>query len=195
MNYVLTVLCVSRGSSSPGRHARGWAQVNWERNESVPEVNSFTSFTQKIWSFERHVRERHNTIRLRLFTVVSGGDRKLTAWNAVRDVVEYPKYHVWPLGMNRISDRPFGPSSCLLKVSAKAEPPSPCICVVFFLAASKIFSISCCLNPHLPFCYIPSAFFLSSLPPSLLHRYSHSLANSVCPLLSTFPRDRVVTSL
>ena len=62
VNYVLTVVCVSFGSSTPCRHACGWAQVNWERNESVLEVISFTSFIQKICSFERHVHERHNTI-------------------------------------------------------------------------------------------------------------------------------------
>ena len=46
----------------PHRHARGWAQLNRERNESALEVISFTSFTQKIRLFERHVRDRHNTI-------------------------------------------------------------------------------------------------------------------------------------
>ena len=45
---------VSRGSSTPGRHARGWAQLNWERNKSVHGVIPFSSFTQKICLFEQH---------------------------------------------------------------------------------------------------------------------------------------------
>ena len=52
---------VSHGSSTPGRHARSWAQLNRERNESVHEVIPFTSFTPKMCSFEWHVRDRHNT--------------------------------------------------------------------------------------------------------------------------------------
>ena len=54
VNYVLTLLCVSRGSST-------LTLSNWERNDSVLEVIMFTSFTQKICLFERHVRDRHNT--------------------------------------------------------------------------------------------------------------------------------------
>ena len=34
------VLYVSHGSSTPRRHACGWVQLNWERNESVHEVDS-----------------------------------------------------------------------------------------------------------------------------------------------------------
>ena len=52
---------VSRGSSTPGWHACSWAQLKWERNESVHEVIPFTLFTQKICSFEGHVCDRHNT--------------------------------------------------------------------------------------------------------------------------------------
>ena len=52
---------VSRSSSTPGRHTCGGAQLNRERNESVHEVIPFSSFTQKILLFERHVRDRHNT--------------------------------------------------------------------------------------------------------------------------------------
>ena len=40
---------------------RGWAQLNWERNESVHEVITFTLFTEKICLFEQHVRDQHNT--------------------------------------------------------------------------------------------------------------------------------------
>ena len=36
-----------------------WAQLNWERTESVHEVK--TPFTEKICSFERVVPDRHNT--------------------------------------------------------------------------------------------------------------------------------------
>ena len=49
-------------SSTPGRHARSWAQLNWERNKSVHEVIPFSSFTQKICLFKWHVRDWHNTI-------------------------------------------------------------------------------------------------------------------------------------
>ena len=52
---------VSHGSSTLGQHACGWAQLNWERNESVHEVILFSSFTQKMCSFEWHFRDRHNT--------------------------------------------------------------------------------------------------------------------------------------
>ena len=45
VNHIRTDLCVSRGSSTPGRHAHSWAQLSWERNESVLEVISFTSFS------------------------------------------------------------------------------------------------------------------------------------------------------
>ena len=55
---------MSRGSSTPGWHDRGWAQLNWERNESVHEVIPFTSFTEKIRSFKQHVHDRHNTSSL-----------------------------------------------------------------------------------------------------------------------------------
>ena len=48
------------GNSTPGRHACCRAQMNWEKNESVHEVIPFSSFTQKIPSFERHICDRHN---------------------------------------------------------------------------------------------------------------------------------------
>ena len=57
--------------STPGRHARGWAQLNWERNKSVHEVIPFSSFTQKMHPFEQHVRDRHNTIWLKRMDRVS----------------------------------------------------------------------------------------------------------------------------
>ena len=61
VNHERITAQTSCGSSTPGQHDRGWAQLNWERNESVHEVIPFTSFTEKIHSFEWHVRDRHNT--------------------------------------------------------------------------------------------------------------------------------------
>ena len=74
---------VSRGSSTPGRHACGWAQLNWERNESVHEVIPFSPFTQNICSFKRHVHDRHNTTLLHL---------QLHFWILLIEVISYHLY-------------------------------------------------------------------------------------------------------
>ena len=74
VNRIVTVLCGSRGSSTPGRH-----DVNWTEKvtETVHEMIPFTPFTQKIRSFERHVRDRHNT-SFRSFSVDPCGYYKTT---------------------------------------------------------------------------------------------------------------------
>lgn len=50
-----------RGSSTPGQHVCGWAQMNWGRDESVHEVILFSTFTQKNVCFKQIVCQRDNT--------------------------------------------------------------------------------------------------------------------------------------
>ena len=93
-NHVLTILWVSRGSSTPSRHARGWAQLNWERNESVHEVIPFTSLTEMIRSFERHVRDWHNTS-----CILS----QACLWSGVADISVLFRMYQWQRNCNLIT--------------------------------------------------------------------------------------------
>lgn len=103
------------------------------------------------------------------------------------DVVKYPKCLVWPQGRNTISVHLLSILLICLLVVDPPILPSLHICLLLY-SSSTLFSISCCFNSL--FFLIPSAFLLC-----LFTILSLSLSNYLCPLLSTFPWDSVVTSL